>query len=100
MLVTGPRDPPDDRTSADVTVALADVLDLLEAGWVDDPDVERASLFLLSGREEARRIGRRIHAGAGWDGMSAVHAAVGVLMGPTAAGELEAAWNGIGDWRW
>jgi len=52
--------------------------------------------FLGIAKEGTRQVGAEI---GGLDAMRAIHEAIELTLGGAAARELEAAWNGIGQWR-
>lgn len=66
-------------------------------GWLE-PNEARLSYFLTRGKKEAREVGIEINAAYGVGGMAAVHGIVDELLPNSAAAELEAAWNRIGEW--
>jgi hypothetical protein len=77
---------------------------LLACGYVATVDEDRASLWLSTGREAARKIGWDLHrmGQPGYPGfqiMLAVHDAISRVLSPLAARELEAAWHQVGEWR-
>jgi hypothetical protein len=91
---------------------VAYVLRLVDIGMLDmekqsivyltfnDIGDDRASNFLFTARKEAMFIGCELNESRGFTLMQAVCGAVSRYMGSDAAGELDAAWNGIGDWCW
>ena len=86
-----------DAPIGDVTVF---VMRLLRAngGWLE-PNEARASRFLGKGKAEARSVGADLDRLFGYPGMAAVHDVIDELLPDGAARELEAAWDGIGDWH-
>jgi hypothetical protein len=65
--------------------------------WTE-PNEDRASLWLGSGRGEAVAVGKEINAASGFGGMQAMYRMVEEYHPRFAARELSAAWSGIGDW--
>lgn len=55
--------------------------------------------FLGAGEEESRKIGQKINASHGFDGMVYVCESIRDELGQVAYRQLEAAWDGIGKWR-
>jgi hypothetical protein len=67
------------------------------ANWTE-ADVDRATLYLRSGRAEAERIGSEIYDAHGFDGMVRVHDFMCRILPRGGPRELEMAWDGIGEW--
>ena len=71
---------------------------LVDLGRVPDPNLDRASTFLLDGREPARAIGQQLYDGHDLPGMLMGYEHVRAILGGPAARELELAWDGVGSW--
>jgi len=73
--------------------------ELIRIGRKFPPDTQSASHFLNIANDETRKLGQQLHNTGGLRAMLLVHQRIRESLGTTAARELEAAWNGIGDWR-
>ncbi len=85
----------DGKPVGDVTGLVMRLL-VANGGWMA-PKADRSSNFMGSGKAEARAVGEALDEAYGLPGMQAVCEIIDDLL-PDAGEELEAAWDGIGDW--
>ncbi len=74
--------------------------ELVEIGKVAPGSLPNGSShFLMEANGRAREIGERLSQLGGLDLMLAARGAIQSRLGRSAAHELEAAWNGVGEWQ-